>query len=407
MKAAGIIAEFNPLHLGHLHLIREARRITGADYILILMSGDFVQRGEPAIAGKHIRTRMALESGADAVLELPVPFSIASAEYFATAAVSLFHKTGVVTHLCFGAECTDAGLLRSIASMLLSEPPGFKEALKAGLKQGLSFPRARAAALSEAMHEADLLPLLEKPNNILALEYQKALSRLGSDMEPVFIKRDHASFPEAAALRREMEEKKDPEAVRSGLPREAYPAFSEAFGEAMPLFADDFSSLLQYKLLLESGKDLTRFTDLSPALEERIKKSLPSYEGFRQFAALIKTKDMTHSRIQRVLLHILLDLDSRSLSHEILYGEEGYLRFLGFRESAAPLIRFIRAKASVPVLTGLRDAEHLLQGASLRAFKDSIQASELYRLGCISKFHSNLPPERSRPARTIGDIVLF
>ncbi len=148
MNVNGIIAEYNPFHNGHKYQLEESRRLTGADYTVALMSGNFVQRGAPALVDKRLRTEMALRCGADLVLELPVLYATASSEYFAAGAVALLDKLGAVTHLCFGSECGDLGPLEQIASFLADEPSWFRAALKALLKQGLSYPDARARALS-------------------------------------------------------------------------------------------------------------------------------------------------------------------------------------------------------------------------------------------------------------------
>ena len=210
MNVIGIIAEYNPFHNGHAYQIAHVRKNLHADYIVVATSGDYVQRGEPALLDKYTRARMALSSGADVVLELPVLWSTASAELFADAGISLFEKTGCVNGICFGAESGDLALLRRIADVLADEPADLKASLKHNLKSGSTFPKAREAALlsyfSGSAGQDGALPvsaealssLLASPNNILALEYLKALRRRASSITPYLLKREGAAYHETS-----------------------------------------------------------------------------------------------------------------------------------------------------------------------------------------------------------------
>ena len=211
MNVIGIIAEYNPFHNGHAYQIAHVKKNLHADYIVVAASGDYVQRGEPALLDKYTRARMALSSGADLVLELPVLWSTASAELFADAGISLFEKTGCVNGICFGAESGDLALLRRIADVLADEPAALKASLKRNLKSGNTFPKAREAALlsyfADAADQDGALPvstetlssLLASPNNILALEYLKSLRRRASSITPYLLKREGAAYPSAPA----------------------------------------------------------------------------------------------------------------------------------------------------------------------------------------------------------------
>ena len=195
MKVTGIIAEYNPFHNGHLYQLTEARKKTDADFIIVVMSGDFMQRGTPAIINKWERTRMALSGGADLVLELPCVFATASANMFALGGISLLARTGVVTDLCFGAETDSITDFLTLAKFLNEEPDFFKNALKNELKTGISFPAARSSALSaEASLPLSSEKLLSSPNNILGIEYCKALFALSSSIKPHIIKREGSGY---------------------------------------------------------------------------------------------------------------------------------------------------------------------------------------------------------------------
>ena len=160
MKIVGLITEYNPFHNGHLYHIEKAKEITGADFVIVVMSGDYVQRGAPAIMPKHLRAEIALEAGVDLLFELPVCYAVGSAEYFAKGAVSLFERLGCIDSICFGSECGDYGLLARIAHILADEPEGYRLALKNALKKGMSFPLARQTALKEYLQD-DMLDLVQ------------------------------------------------------------------------------------------------------------------------------------------------------------------------------------------------------------------------------------------------------
>ena len=197
MKTIGIIAEYNPFHNGHAYQIAELKRKTNADFVVIAMSGDFVQRGAPAIIDKYCRAEMALLCGADLVIELPAVWAVSSAEDFAMAGVTLFDKMGCIDGICFGAESDQLPQLKSIAGVLAEEPDIYRSALSSYLKKGLAFPAARAAALSDYFKSTGmnfLISILDTPNNILAVEYLKALKRRNSAMTPILIPRAGSGY---------------------------------------------------------------------------------------------------------------------------------------------------------------------------------------------------------------------
>jgi predicted nucleotidyltransferase len=212
MKVVGLITEYNPFHNGHKYHIEEARRITGADYVVAVMSGDFVQRGVPAIIDKYSRTRMALNNGVDLVLELPVCYATGSAEYFAHGAVAVLNALGVVDYLCFGSEAGEIELLQKATELIYSAPASFDDLLKAYLKEGLNYPAARQKALEAVTGSLSpdnnrpddnnaLIKVFTEPNNILGIEYLKAIHDLSASMQPVTIRREVAHYHEATLTR--------------------------------------------------------------------------------------------------------------------------------------------------------------------------------------------------------------
>lgn len=216
MKVAGIIAEYNPFHKGHQYHIEETRKQTGADYVIAVMSGDYVQRGEPAIADKYMRTRMALSGGADLVIEMPVIYATASAEYFATAGIGILDRLGCVDYLSFGSEWADVEDYSSYATLFLEEPEEYRQILQEQLKRGKSFPEARAFTAGKLLFDSKpetAVEFLKEPNHILGLEYIKALRRRNSSIQPITVKRKGNHYHEkilaeeyssATSIRREL-----------------------------------------------------------------------------------------------------------------------------------------------------------------------------------------------------------
>lgn len=189
MKIVGLITEYNPFHNGHLYHIQKAKEISGADAAVVVMSGNYVQRGAPAIMPKHLRAEVALEAGVPVVMELPVCYASGSAEYFAAGAISLFEQLGCIDSICFGSECGDYKVLERIARVTADEPEEYKFSLQEALRKGISFPRARQMALKAYLKDDSLDVILEQPNNILGIEYIKALYKKKSSIKTYTIKR--------------------------------------------------------------------------------------------------------------------------------------------------------------------------------------------------------------------------
>jgi len=389
MKINGIIAEYNPFHNGHMYQLEKSKRLTGADYTVVVMSGDFVQRGAPSLLDKHQRTEMALRCGADLVLELPVVCAVSSADYFAMGAVSLLDRLNVVSHLCFGSECGDVSILRQIAEILLEEPEAFASSMRRYLKEGYSYPNARDWALLE--HYPFLEPyknVLSTPNNILGIAYIKALLRCGSNIVPVTVMRTGtgyhdrmmvSSYCSALALRQALYAGQKPEYIKSQMPEGSWQILKSALSDASVLRSDDFSDLLYYKLLLEMEIGYERYLDVSADLSDRIRNNLNNYQGFDNFCDLLKTKNMTYTRISRSLFHILLNLTEKDL---LICGDLNYApyaRILGFRRESTELLSAIKERSSIPLVSKLADAEKLLNKDAFHLLEQDILASHIYQ----------------------------
>lgn len=406
MNVIGIIAEYNPFHNGHAYQIAHVKKNLHADYIVVAASGDYVQRGEPALLDKYTRARMALSSGADVVLELPILWSTASAELFADAGISLFEKTGCVNGICFGAESGDLALLRRIADVLADEPAALKASLKRNLKSGNTFPKAREAALlsyfADAADQDGALPVstetLSSPNNILALEYLKSLRRRASSITPYLLKREGASYHEtsirsgasevpasASAIRHTLfaggagaSEDSADGILRHAMPQEALAILQDYRADFPLLCADDFSGILGYLLLSSSASQLARIADSSPEFANRMRNQLPYYTSFSSFASRLKSKEMTLTRINRILLHSVLGITSSDYICGNALDKIPYLRILGFRKSSAPLLAALKASAAVPLITRPSQALKFLSPDAMQVFEHDVFAGNLY-----------------------------
>lgn len=377
MNTVGLITEYNPFHKGHAYHIERAKEMAQADYAVAVMSGDFVQRGTPAILSKHIRAEMALQSGVDLVLELPVQYATGSAELFAQGAVSILNSLGVVDQICFGSECGDdaLALLMEIARILTEEPDWYRNALQRNLRKGLSYPAARAEALPQYRE------LLESPNNILGIEYCKAILRLKSLIRPLALKREGSayheavlsdSFASATALREQLLSGAEPCTLAKYIPEKPLKILSHGISEYGCMSENDLSEILVYRLMMLSAPaELRSYADMSEELAARIYKRRNEFRSFSQFADLLKTREVTRTRINRALLHLILGIKKGSVS-------EPYARVLGFRKSAAPLLNEIKEKAVFPLLTKTADYKKILTSGQQTGFLESTNASMLF-----------------------------
>lgn len=384
MKIVGLITEYNPFHAGHLYHMQQARELTGADYCVVLMSGSFVQRGEPAIFDKYLRTKTALLAGADLVLEIPAAFSTASAHEFAAYGVALLSAIGVDAAV-FGSECGQIEILKQAAYALNHESAEFQERLRKGLKAGLTYPQARAKALEMEDTRASVL---SSPNNILGIEYLRAAEDLHSPMEFYTISRKgsgyhedtlaDANFPSASAIRgiirNSLSKDKDLlDILASHLPAVTHPAYTGA----VPVFVDDFSELLNAAVLqLQATFSIA---DLSPELTARLAKPPYFPLSFEERIQALKTRQLTYTRVSRALLHLVLGMREEDISR---WKEEGYAlyaRILGFRRQSSPLLSCLHKKSSIPLITKMADAAQNLSPSALALLEQEVYASHLYQ----------------------------
>ena len=406
MKIVGLITEYNPFHAGHLYHMQQARELTGADYCVVLMSGSFVQRGEPAIFDKYLRTKTALLAGADLVLEIPTAFSTASAHEFAAYGVALLSAIGVDA-VVFGSECGQVEILKQAAYALNHESAEFQERLRKGLKAGLTYPQARAKALGETQAGGTRVEnvedfhantdvsnshiwssILNSPNNILGIEYLRAAEDLHSPMEFYTISREgsgyhedtlaDANFPSASAIRgiirNSLSKDKDLlDILASHLPAVTHPAYTGA----VPVFVDDFSGLLNATVLQMQAT--FSIADLSPELAARLTKPPYFPLSFEERIQALKTRQLTYTRVSRALLHLVLGMREEDISRWKDEGYALYARILGFRRQSSPLLSCLHKKSSIPLITKMADAAQSLAPSALALLEQEVYASHLYQ----------------------------
>ncbi len=383
MRVAGIIAEYNPLHNGHVHHLEQTRKTTGCDFVMVVMSGDYVQRGEPAIADKFTRTKWALDSGADLVLELPTVCSLASAERFASGGISVLAGTGVLDYLCFGSEEPDVSLLTKSAQILADETPAFKRAIREQLSLGKAYPRARFDALESLGTPSFILAALRSPNSILGIEYIRFLKKYAPEAKPVAIHRVGSDYNSpflsgtisSATAIREALLNSDALAYKS-MPHSIAKAFSS--GSLKPVSLSSIGTLALYALRKMSLEQLKDLPDVREGFENVLQYNARHSISIDALLAVLKSKRYTLARCKRIVMCALLGITKK---HLISATENNslFIRVLGFRRSARPLVSAIGRSCTHPLIIRRADIDK----CSLEAFnllELDIRAHDIYAL---------------------------
>ena len=405
MRVLGIIAECNPLHKGHIDLISRARKTTGADFCIVLLSGDYVQRGAPACIDKYTRSRALLENGADIVIELPLYTALSSADGFARGAVAMADRLGVVTDLCFGSECGDIEVLERSASALYGSGPDLQEFIRERVAEGSSYPEAFTYAAGRMG-----IRMPDTPNDILGLQYLIALKERGSGITAHALPRTAA--PSASELRSYY---MDSDRLLHEDPPDAAMAldFRTIYAGLPALSEEDFSDLLLYKLREELFRktDLTRYYDVSRELCDRLWKALPSFTSFGEMAGMIKCRNYTYTRISRVLMHIILGMTEEEAAAHKASGYASYIHLLGMRSSAGPALSMISSTSGLTVITGSKRSYALLDPLQQAVMDREEAAGDLYEAILWKKTYthrndmSRMQQQRTRRFLMINDEV--
>ena len=377
MKICGIICEYNPFHNGHAYHLEQAKRISGADFLICVMSGNFVQRGEASIFEKHLRAKHALECGADAVLELPIHFASSSAEFFAKGAIKLLHSIPSFSHLCFGAENDDATAFIDAAKLLNNEPTHISSKIQQLVSNGMSYAKARAQAFSE-MIPSDFLT---QSNNILGLEYTKALLQLNSTAQIIPIKRKganylennlHKNFSSASAIRLAIKENKF-EQLKNNLPDCVFKDFSE-------IRENNLNTLEKYAVLSSSKEELAKILDCTEGLENAFKSV--AEKNAENFSEALTSARYTSSRIKRIALQNLLQIRKEDIQNAL--NSELYLSILAIKKDNHTLLSEL-GKSSFPLLVKNGDYKKLSNPAKV-VFEKQIFADQIYAMTTNSPY---------------------
>ncbi len=381
VQTAGIIIEYNPMHSGHIHLIEETRRLLGPDTAVVcVMSGDFVQRGDFAVVGRRARAKAAVMSGADLVLELPLPWAVSSAERFADGGVQMLAAAGVVTHLAFGSECGDAAALTEMAACLDSEL--YQAGLRRFLGEGMSFAACRQAVVGSILG-AEKAALLETPNNILAVEYCKSLLHRGSSIQPLTVPRRGAAHDGAAQVEENPSASAIRELLRRGEREAALALMAPAMGEAYreeeaagraPVFLENCERAMLARLRTMTEQDFTALDEGREGLCNRLYRASRTAASVAEVLEAAKTKRYAYARLRRMALWAYLGLTPVDFPAEV-----PYLRPLAANAAGRALLARMRKTASVPILTKPADVRRLGEEART-LFALEARAADLYAL---------------------------
>ncbi len=360
MNVTGIITEYNPFHLGHLHHLKECKKNTNCNGVICVMSGNFVQRGMPAIMDKWERAKIAVKNGVDLVVELPLIFSISSAETFAYGAVALLEKTKIVNNLYFGSEHGNVLDLNKIASVIIKEPIEYKNTLKKELAKGVPYHYARLTSLKNYFNDINLEEIISSSNNILGIEYLKALIRLNSPIKPYTLKRIGSNYNDenitslyasATSIRKTLSFN-DFDKIKKVLPKESYEEIINLKNTDYKfVYPEDIFPFLKYKILTE-GENLSKLSQLKEGLDNKIKKEILNSNNLNEFILNIKSKRYTYTAISRALVSFFIGMENFSLDH-IKNSSIEYIRPLAFNERGSKILKEIKNKESVKIITKL------------------------------------------------------
>lgn len=399
-EVLGIIGEYNPFHNGHLYHIAKSKEETGAQYVVCVISGNFVQRGDTSIINKWAKAKMALEGGADLVIELPTIYSISSAENFAEGAIKILNSLKIVDTISFGMEANDVSILNNIANVLYAEPKEYTTMLAHELQKGNSFPKARENALLMYLNDIKKYAnVLSGSNNILGIEYLKALKRTKSNITPVGIKREKVlykdqymvdEFASATAIRRMLMTRQFDD-VRKSIPKTSYKILGEELKQGhyvLDLFK--FEKEILYQLRKMTVEEIKKLPDVSEGLENLIKNAADSCNSLNELINIVKSKRFTQTRIMRILLYALLEIDKKQMetSRKII----PYTRVLGMNEKGKQLISDItKANPKINIVTSVKKYMDDNNNKNLKEMlQKDIFATNVYTLGYEKDSWANL-----------------
>ena len=400
-KVLGVIAEYNPFHNGHLYHLNKSKQLTKAKYTIAVIGGNFTQRGEPSLIDKWSKAKMALLNGVDLVLELPVLYATSSAENFADGAIRLLDSLGVVDEISFGSEASNVHILNDFANILYQEPREYKSLLSSELDKGLSFPKARENALIEYLgNDKAYSHVLSSPNNILGIEYLKALKKCKSLINPITINRNNAihnkieysgNLASGSAIR-EIISKGLISDTSALLPSSSYSVLEQNLKQKHILANGiyEFEKEILYSLRKASTEEIRSLQDVSEGLENSIKKTVSSCNSLSKIIKTLTSKRYTQTRIERIMLYSLLNITKKDI--QMSKKTTPYSRILGFNEKGRFLIsEIVRANPKIEFIASVKKFTRECSNKNLQTMlQKDILATDIYTLGYSSNSKCNL-----------------
>ena len=402
-RVIGIIAEYNPFHNGHYYHMQKAKEVSGADYCVAVISGNFTQRGETSIVNKWAKAYMAICGGADLVIELPTVYSISSAENFASGAIKILDSLKIVDSISFGAEANDLATLNNIANVLYDEPKRYTNILNHELQKGISYPAARENALLMYLNDIKRYAnVLNSPNNILAIEYLKAIKSQKSKLEPIMVTRKKVyynddriidDFASATAIRKLLI-KRDYEQLRKVIPRSSYKILGQEISNGhLVLGLEKYEKEIIYTLRKMTIEQIASLPDVSEGLENAIKNAVNNCNDLKNLIDSIKSKRYTQTRIQRILLYALLGINKKMMEDSKKITP--YVRVLGFTQKGKELISEIsKQNPKINMITSVKKyTEQASKNSNkqlMEMLKTDIFATDIYTLGYDYDSKANL-----------------
>lgn len=386
MKVLGIIAEYNPFHNGHLYQLNKAKEIISPDYTVCILSSNFVQRGEPSIINKWARAKSAILAGIDLVIELPTIYSTSSSEYFGFSSVKILDSLNLVDFLCFGSEDGKLENIQNLSDILSNEDDNFKSLLKKELESGISFPKARGLALQKLNPQISEESIIGS-NNILAIEYLKALNKLKSPIKPVTIKRISNSYnsqnltgaiSSATSIRLNINSSK----IKDTMPSFSYNILQEEIniGRA-PIFIKDYESLILGLLRLQTPEQLQNLPYMAEGLHNRLYKATQNSCSLEEFLEQSQTKRYTKTRINRIITNLLSSITKHDLEYITSLGGPPYARVLGFNKNGEKLLKNATKQSTIPIITNLKQAKNSCNPLIKRVAQTEEASTNIYVLG--------------------------
>ncbi|KXZ39618.1 Predicted nucleotidyltransferase [Alkalithermobacter thermoalcaliphilus JW-YL-7 = DSM 7308] len=396
MKVLGVIVEYNPFHNGHLHHLLESKKITNSTHTVAVMSGHFLQRGEPALFDKWTRAHMAIKCGVDLVIELPCIYSSQSAEFFAKGAIATLNATNVIDCICFGSEIGNIDILYKISEILVYEPVEFKIKLKEYLKLGYSFPVARSKALFDYMKEnnlacideQDLLDVLNNPNNILGIEYIKSIITSNSKIKPYTIQRIKAHYNcknieseicSATAIREFLRKNDNINDLRRVVPYQTFEIMeNQIHNKFLPMFDKYFFETIIYTIIKE-GLDIKRYLEVNEGLENKILSCAFKSSSFDDLLSNIKSKRYTLTKVKRTIMNILLGIEKKDMEYIKSTQNTPYIRVLAFNEKGRQILKKIKQDSNCTIINKLSSTD--FNNPILNTFlKYDIKSTDIYNI---------------------------